>query len=109
MHHRKYIYDPLIKAITCPALSDIPYGSIFQDSSDGIRDNYLSEAEYTCRRGMSTFCSSLVGIEYKVWLCCGLKSLKINLKLESYVQGQMNILTKGSITFTLGTRSSEFI
>ncbi|XP_060573469.1 P-selectin-like [Ruditapes philippinarum] len=38
-------------AILCPPLPQIQHGSIFQDTSDGLANNYDSVAEYTCEFG----------------------------------------------------------
>ncbi|XP_053380648.1 sushi, von Willebrand factor type A, EGF and pentraxin domain-containing protein 1-like isoform X2 [Mercenaria mercenaria] len=39
---------PTCKPILCPELSRVRNGRLFQDTSDGIRNNYESVAEYTC-------------------------------------------------------------
>jgi hypothetical protein len=45
-------------AILCPPLPQIQHGSIFQDTSDGLANNYDSVAEYTCELGkdLCIFC-----------------------------------------------------
>ncbi|XP_060563923.1 sushi, von Willebrand factor type A, EGF and pentraxin domain-containing protein 1-like isoform X2 [Ruditapes philippinarum] len=41
---------PTCDPILCPTLPEIQHGSIFQDTSDGLANNYESVAEYTCDR-----------------------------------------------------------
>ncbi|XP_060591160.1 sushi, von Willebrand factor type A, EGF and pentraxin domain-containing protein 1-like [Ruditapes philippinarum] len=41
---------PTCDPILCPALPQIQHGSIFQDTSDGLANNYESVADYTCDR-----------------------------------------------------------
>ncbi|XP_060582503.1 uncharacterized protein LOC132738908 [Ruditapes philippinarum] len=45
-------HEPTCEAIVCPTLSRIQIGRLLRDTSNGFANNYETENEYTCDKGM---------------------------------------------------------